>query len=69
LIIDIVFEQHFRDRALVEKLGLKLLGVLDAHCHGDHVTGARLIEQATGDGSKIQRVSAEPDRFYCAPGT
>ncbi len=35
VIIDTVFEQHFRDRALVEELGLKLLAVLDTHCHAD----------------------------------
>ena len=48
VIIDTVFEQHFRDRALVEELGLKLLAVLDTHCHADHVTGAWLVQQATG---------------------
>ncbi len=48
VIIDTVFEQHFRDRALVEELGLKLLAVLDTHCHADHVTGAWLMQQATG---------------------
>jgi len=29
VIIDTVFEQHFRDRALLEELGLKLLATLD----------------------------------------
>jgi sulfur dioxygenase len=48
VIIDTVFEQHFRDRALVEELGLKLLAALDTHCHADHVTGAWLMQQATG---------------------
>jgi sulfur dioxygenase len=48
VIIDTVFEQHFRDRALVEELGLKLIAVLDTHCHADHVTGAWLMQQATG---------------------
>ena len=48
VIIDTVFEQYFRDRALVEELGLKLLAVLDTHCHADHVTGAWLMQQATG---------------------
>jgi sulfur dioxygenase len=48
VIIDTVFEQHFRDRALLEELGLKLLVVLDTHCHADHVTGAWLMQQATG---------------------
>lgn len=48
VIIDTVFEQHFRDRALVEELGLKLIVALDTHCHADHVTGAWLMQRATG---------------------
>jgi glyoxylase-like metal-dependent hydrolase (beta-lactamase superfamily II)/rhodanese-related sulfurtransferase len=48
VIIDTVFEQHFRDRALMEELDLKLLAALDTHCHADHVTGAWLMQQATG---------------------
>jgi glyoxylase-like metal-dependent hydrolase (beta-lactamase superfamily II)/rhodanese-related sulfurtransferase len=48
VIIDTVFEQHFRDRALVDELGLRLFAVLDTHCHADHVTGAWLMQQATG---------------------
>ncbi|MGH8265115.1 MAG: MBL fold metallo-hydrolase [Steroidobacteraceae bacterium] len=48
LIIDTVFEQHFRDRALLEELELKLVAALDTHCHADHVTGAWLMQQATG---------------------
>jgi glyoxylase-like metal-dependent hydrolase (beta-lactamase superfamily II)/rhodanese-related sulfurtransferase len=48
VIIDTVFEQHLRDRALVEELGLKLTAALDTHCHADHVTGAWLMHQATG---------------------
>ena len=48
LIIDTVFEQHARDRALVEELGLQLVATLDTHCHADHVTGSWLMQQATG---------------------
>lgn len=48
VLIDLVFEQHLRDRALIEELGLELLAVLDTHCHADHVTGAWLMQQATG---------------------
>lgn len=48
VIIDAVFEQHLRDRALIDELGLKLVAALDTHCHADHVTGAWLMQQATG---------------------
>lgn len=48
VIIDPVFEQHLRDNALVEELGLTLLAALDTHCHADHVTGAWRLQQATG---------------------
>jgi sulfur dioxygenase len=48
VLIDTVFEQHLRDRALLEELDLKLQCVLDTHCHADHVTGAWLMQQATG---------------------
>ncbi len=48
VLIDPVFEQHLRDRALIEELGLTLLATLDTHCHADHVTGAWLMQQALG---------------------
>jgi glyoxylase-like metal-dependent hydrolase (beta-lactamase superfamily II)/rhodanese-related sulfurtransferase len=48
VLIDPVFEQHFRDLALVDELGLRLVATLDTHCHADHVTGAWLMQQATG---------------------
>ncbi|WP_035985494.1 rhodanese-like domain-containing protein [Leptolyngbya sp. KIOST-1] len=51
VLIDPVFEQHQRDRALIEELGLTLVATLDTHCHADHVTGAWLMQQALG--SKI----------------
>lgn len=51
VLIDPVFEQYTRDRALIEELGLKLLYTLDTHCHADHVTGAWLLQQTLG--SKI----------------
>jgi glyoxylase-like metal-dependent hydrolase (beta-lactamase superfamily II)/rhodanese-related sulfurtransferase len=46
--IDTVFEQHARDAALIRELGLKLLYVLDTHCHADHVTGAWLMKVELG---------------------
>lgn len=52
VIIDTVFEQHFRDRALVEELGLKLLAVLDTHCRPRD----RRVVNATGDRL--------PDRYF-----
>jgi glyoxylase-like metal-dependent hydrolase (beta-lactamase superfamily II)/rhodanese-related sulfurtransferase len=48
ILIDPVFEQHQRDRALIDELGLNLLYTLDTHCHADHVTGAWLLRQTTG---------------------
>jgi glyoxylase-like metal-dependent hydrolase (beta-lactamase superfamily II)/rhodanese-related sulfurtransferase len=47
LMIDPVFEQHRRDIALLEELGLRLVAVVDSHCHADHVTGAWLLQRAT----------------------
>jgi sulfur dioxygenase len=55
VIIDPVFEQHLRDRALIDELGLKLLTTLDTHCHADHVTGAWLMQQATACRIGISR--------------
>jgi glyoxylase-like metal-dependent hydrolase (beta-lactamase superfamily II)/rhodanese-related sulfurtransferase len=46
--LDTVFEQHARDAALVRELDLKLVGVLDTHCHADHVTGAWLMKTELG---------------------
>lgn len=48
VVIDSVFEQHRRDLALIDELGLKLVAAVDTHCHADHVTGAWLMKQATG---------------------
>lgn len=55
VLIDPVFEQHLRDRALLEELDLKLVATLDTHCHADHVTGAWLMQQATGSKIGISR--------------
>lgn len=55
VIIDTVFEQHLRDRALIDELGLRLVAALDTHCHADHVTGAWLMREATGCQIGISR--------------
>ena len=55
IIIDTVFEQHFRDAALIAELGLPLVAALDTHCHADHVTGAWLMHKATGCRIGISR--------------
>jgi len=46
VLIDSVFERHARDLALLRELDLKLLWVIDTHCHADHVTGAWLMREA-----------------------
>ncbi|MFW6730841.1 MAG: rhodanese-like domain-containing protein [Synechococcus sp.] len=48
VLIDPVFEQHDRDRALIRELGICLVACLDTHAHADHVTGSWLMQQATG---------------------
>jgi sulfur dioxygenase len=48
VIIDPVFEQVRRDKALIDELGLTLLYSLETHVHADHVTGAWLLRQQTG---------------------
>jgi glyoxylase-like metal-dependent hydrolase (beta-lactamase superfamily II)/rhodanese-related sulfurtransferase len=55
VIIDTVFEQHARDHALLGELDLALVAALDTHCHADHVTGAWLMQQATGCRIGISR--------------
>jgi len=48
VIIDSVYEQVGRDRALLEELDMNLVNVVDTHCHADHVTGAWLLHHHTG---------------------
>lgn len=55
VIIDTVYEQHLRDRALLDELGLRLVATIDTHCHADHVTGAWLMQAATGCRIGISR--------------
>lgn len=51
LLIDTVFEQFERDRALLHELDLTLTHTLETHVHADHVTAAWRFEQTLG--SKI----------------
>jgi glyoxylase-like metal-dependent hydrolase (beta-lactamase superfamily II)/rhodanese-related sulfurtransferase len=48
VVIDPVFEQFERDRALVRELDLTLSHTLDTHVHADHVTGAWRLQHALG---------------------
>lgn len=58
VLIDAVFEQHARDRALIRELDLALRFVLDTHCHADHVTGAWLMRAALGARIALGRAYA-----------
>ncbi len=55
VLIDAVFEQHLRDAALLRELDLRLVVAVDTHCHADHVTGAWMMQQATGCRIAISR--------------
>jgi glyoxylase-like metal-dependent hydrolase (beta-lactamase superfamily II)/rhodanese-related sulfurtransferase len=57
VLIDPVFDQARRDRALIKELGLKLLWTLETHVHADHVTGAWLHRQRLGSRIAISAAS------------
>ena len=57
VLIDPVFEQARRDRALIAELGLRLLYTLETHVHADHVTGAWLLKQRLGSRIALSGVS------------
>ena len=57
VLIDPVFEQVRRDRALIAELGLKLLCTLETHMHADHVTGAWLLKQRLGSRIALSGLS------------
>ena len=48
VLIDPVFSQHGRDLALIRELSIALVATLDTHVHADHVSGAWLLQRATG---------------------
>ena len=57
VLIDPVFEQARRDRALIAELGLKLLFTVETHVHADHVTGAWLLKQRLGSRIALSAAS------------
>lgn len=57
VIIDPVFEQMRRDRALISELGLRLVYTLETHAHADHVTGAWMHKRQCGCQIAVARSS------------
>jgi len=57
LLIDTVFEQCERDRALLHELGLTLTHTLETHVHADHVTAAWRFHQTLGSRIVLSRRS------------
>jgi glyoxylase-like metal-dependent hydrolase (beta-lactamase superfamily II)/rhodanese-related sulfurtransferase len=55
LLIDPVFEQFERDRALVRELDVTLRYTLDTHVHADHVTAAWRFRAALGSRIVISK--------------
>ena len=55
VLIDPVYEQARRDRALIEELGLKLIWTLETHVHADHVTGAWLLRERLGSRIAVSK--------------
>lgn len=53
VLIDPVFEQYERDRALISELQLQLRYVLETHVHADHVTGSGLLREHFGAKSVV----------------
>ncbi len=69
LLIDPVFEQLTRDRALVRELGLTLRYTLETHVHADHVTAAWLFRDALGSRIVLsKRSGAEGADVYVDEG-
>ena len=57
VLIDPVLDQHRRDLALVQELGVSLVACLDTHPHADHVTGSWLMHAATGSAIGLAAVA------------
>ena len=56
VLIDTVFDQHARDLALVQELGIDLVASLDTHAHADHVTGSWCLHEVTGCDIALAKV-------------
>jgi len=68
VLIDPVFEQARRDRALIDELGLRLKLTLETHVHADHITGAWLLKQKLGSRIAVSAASgAEGADVYLRP--
>lgn len=65
LLIDPVFEQFERDRALLRELDLRLLYTLETHVHADHVTAAWRFARALGSciGVSCRSGASEGDLY------
>ena len=46
LLIDPVFEQVMRDRAMIKEMDLDLIATVETHVHAYHVTGALLLHNS-----------------------
>jgi len=69
ILIDPVFEQARRDKALITELGLNLLYTLDTHVHADHVTGAAVLRDALGSKIAVSEAGgASGADLYLKPG-
>lgn len=69
VLIDPVFEQFSRDRALARELGLTLRYTIDTHVHADHVTAAWRFRDALGSRIVISsRSGAEGADVYVDDG-
>lgn len=69
VLIDSVYEQHFRDLALVRELDLRLAKTLETHVHADHVTGAWLMREALKSSIGVSSAAgAEGADFHYAHG-
>ncbi len=69
VLIDAVFEQFERDRALLRELDLRLLYTLETHVHADHVTAAWRFGETLGSRIVLsKRGGAEGADLYVDAG-